>query len=143
MAGVHALSQARGSSARRGAPLSDLRTSTGRCMACKQEAIAPLWICVSIPMMELEGPSETFGSNAPCICRKEIWRGQVHLPMIVQLDGVQIEVGCWLFGSLTGPVGVFVLILHNGPPALLGVEVNLEPLLPAVQIGTLGHCGLR
>ena len=72
--------------------------------------------------------------------------------MIVQLDGVQTGLGRWFLGSLTGAVVVFVLKLHNGgsvaqglehwsrktpywATALLGVEVNLKPLLPAVWLG--------
>lgn len=60
--------------------------------------------------------------------------------MIARLDGVKAGLGCWLFGSLTGPVVVFVLILHNGPTALLGVEVSLKPLLP---LSGSGHWAIK
>lgn len=101
-------------------------------MECKREAIASLWMDLSLPVMELEGPSETFGSHAHCIYRKETRRGRVDLLMIAQLDGVRMGLGRWLLGSLTGPV--LSLIQRHGPAALLGVE---GALLPAVQMGTL------
>lgn len=89
------------------APVSDLRISTGRCMECKQEARALLWRGLSLSMMELEGPLETVGSNAHCICRKETWRWTVDLPVIAQLVDVRTGLGRWLLGFLTSPVVVF------------------------------------
>lgn len=102
------------------APVSDRRTpSAGRHMECQQEATAPLWRGLSLPVVELEGPLESIGSNAPCLCRKEIQRG-TDLFMIAQLDGVHTGLVPWLLGSLTSSVVVFVLILCNGPTACLG-----------------------
>ena len=91
------------------APVSDLGTpSAGRCVQCQQEATAPLWRGLSLPMMELEGPlEETIGSNAHCICRKETQRGTVDLVMIAQLDGVKTVLGPWMLGSLTALLPLF------------------------------------
>lgn len=91
-----------------------------------------LTLQVTVP----EGPLETAGSNAHS---KHGEGAQVDLLKLAQLDGTQTRLGPRLLGSLSSSVVLFVLIVRNGPTALLEVGLVWSLHCPSsLQGGTVG-----